>query len=170
VAAKAKLTDQQVKRIRRRVRAGELIIDLAEEFGVDRKTIRRRLDALERAEAERAERIAAKRRRSQAARELRKLLERERERGPSPKQRAGRSKHTAPGTTVEANSQREGRPREITPARDKTAWLDRRKNLSGHAFAEERRLVRVGNPEGSIYLWCERAEVDAKFEAGWTLA
>jgi hypothetical protein len=46
--AKLKLTNEQVRRIRRRVRAGERVIDLADEFGVNRKTIRRRLDALER--------------------------------------------------------------------------------------------------------------------------
>jgi hypothetical protein len=39
VAAKLKLTDEQVKRIRRRVRAGERVIDLADEFDVDRKTV-----------------------------------------------------------------------------------------------------------------------------------
>jgi DNA-binding transcriptional MocR family regulator len=61
VPAKAKLSEEQVKKIRRRVRAGELIIDLAAEYGVDRKTIRRRLDALERAERERAQQRAAKR-------------------------------------------------------------------------------------------------------------
>ena len=61
------------------VRAGERQTDLADEFGVDRKTIRRRLDALERADTERAERIAAKRLRNQAARERRKLLDRENE-------------------------------------------------------------------------------------------
>ena len=56
VAAKLKLTDEQVKRIRRRVRAGELVIDPADEFDVDRKTIWRRLGDLERAETERTQR------------------------------------------------------------------------------------------------------------------
>ena len=83
VAAKLKLTDEQVKRIRRRVRAGELVIDLADEFDVDRKTIWRRLGDLERAETERTQRIAATRLRRQAARERRMLLERERAAGPS---------------------------------------------------------------------------------------
>jgi len=84
VAAPAKLTDADVKRIRRRVRAGEQQTQLADQYGVDRKTIRRRLDALERAETERAQRIAENRLRRQAAREKRKLLERERDAGVSP--------------------------------------------------------------------------------------
>lgn len=46
--------DEQVKEIGRRLRAGTRMIDLAAEYGVNRKTIRRRLDALERLEAERA--------------------------------------------------------------------------------------------------------------------
>jgi len=58
---RAKLTDEQVKRIRRRVRAGERLTDLAPEYDVNRKTIRRRLDAAARADAERARRTAAKR-------------------------------------------------------------------------------------------------------------
>ncbi|HEY8778706.1 MAG TPA: hypothetical protein VIL93_02860 [Solirubrobacterales bacterium] len=51
--ARAKLTDEQVKRIRRRVRAGECLTDLAPEYDVNRKTIRRRLDAAAIADAER---------------------------------------------------------------------------------------------------------------------
>jgi hypothetical protein len=54
--AKAKLSDAQVKKIRRRVRAGASRTELAAEYGVNRKTIWRRLDALELAEAERARR------------------------------------------------------------------------------------------------------------------
>jgi hypothetical protein len=61
VPAKAKLSEEQVKTIRRRVRAGARLTDLALEYGVDRKTIRRRLDALERAERERAQQRAARR-------------------------------------------------------------------------------------------------------------
>jgi hypothetical protein len=61
VPAKAKLTGEQVKRIRRRVRAGERITDLVVEYDVNRRTIRRRLDALELADAERARRTAARR-------------------------------------------------------------------------------------------------------------
>ena len=59
--SRAKLTDEQVKKIRRRVRAGARLTDLAAEYEVNRKTIRRRLDALELAEAERARRTAASR-------------------------------------------------------------------------------------------------------------
>ncbi len=43
VPAKAKLSEEQVKKIRRRVRAGEHQTELAAEYGVDRKTIRRAL-------------------------------------------------------------------------------------------------------------------------------
>jgi hypothetical protein len=86
VAAPEKLTHAEVKKIRRRVRAGEYQTDIAREYGVDRKTIRRRLDELEEAaprppacavEAVAAERVAASRLRRQAAQEKRKLLERE---------------------------------------------------------------------------------------------
>jgi hypothetical protein len=59
VPAKAKLTPEQVKKIRRRARAGEQITDLALEYRVNRKTIRRRIDAAELADAERARRTAA---------------------------------------------------------------------------------------------------------------
>ena len=59
--AKAKLTDEQVKKIRRRVRAGERITELTVEYDVNRKTIRRRLDALELADTERARRTSARR-------------------------------------------------------------------------------------------------------------
>jgi hypothetical protein len=61
VPAKVKLSEEQVKKIRRRVRAGELITDLAVEYDVDRKTIRRRLDALDQADRERAQQRAARR-------------------------------------------------------------------------------------------------------------
>jgi hypothetical protein len=54
--AKAKLSDAQVKKISRRVRAGASRTELATEYGVNRKTIWRHLDALELAEAERAQR------------------------------------------------------------------------------------------------------------------
>jgi transposase len=85
VAAPAKLTDAAVKQIRRRMGKGEYQTDLAKEFGVNRKTIRRRVDALERAQAELDARRADNRVRRQAAREKRKLLERERERAPYPR-------------------------------------------------------------------------------------
>ena len=50
-----------MKRIGRRVRAGERLSELAVEYGVNRKTIRRRLDAAALAAAERARQRAAKR-------------------------------------------------------------------------------------------------------------
>jgi len=71
VPAKAKLTDEQVKKIRRRVRAGEQITDLALEYDVNRKTIRRGLDALELADAERARRRAT---RPAAEKRMKRLL------------------------------------------------------------------------------------------------
>ena len=61
VPAKQKLNEEQVRKIRRRVRAGEHQTELAAEYGVDRKTIRRRLDALDQADRERAQRRAARR-------------------------------------------------------------------------------------------------------------
>ncbi len=124
------MTEADVKRIRRRVRAGEHQTELAVEFGVNRKTIRRRLDELERAETERAERIAEKRLRRQAAREKRKLFERERDAGVSPpiepSQSSGRS---AQKRTPVPN-----------PYFD---WLDKPKNLSGRARSEASGFVRA---------------------------
>ena len=81
--AKAKLTDLQVKAIRRGVRKGERLTDLARESGVNRKTLRRRIDVLARAERERVEQIAAKRLRSQAVRQRRKLREHDKNQPPS---------------------------------------------------------------------------------------
>jgi len=80
VAPQPKLSDAEVKQIRRRVRAGAHQTDLAREYGVNRKTIWRRIAELERVEAERAERLAAKRLRWQARRERQKLRDREHER------------------------------------------------------------------------------------------
>jgi predicted ArsR family transcriptional regulator len=143
----------------RRVRAGERVIDLADEFGVNRKTIRRRLDALERAETKRAERIAAKRLRTQAARERRKLLERERAAGLSASDRLNADSGTQAGGRL---------PRERARVHDPyLEWLDTRKNLSGRALAEANGLVYVRNAEGTIRTWCERSEVDALLDAGW---
>lgn len=160
MAPKPKLSDADVKRIRRRVRAGAHRSDLADEFDVNRKTIWRRLGALERAENERTQRIAAKRLRLQAAREKRKLLERERE--------AGRS---ALGANADPGRHRGGRVARKPHVHDPlTTWLDRRKNLSGPALTEASGLVRVRNPEGTIRKWCERSDVEALLEAGWLLA
>jgi len=156
VAAPAKLTDADVKRIRRRVRAGEQQTQLADQYGVDRKTIRRRLDALERAETERAQRIAENRLRRQAAREKRKLLERERDAGVSP-----------PIEHSRASERPSGQPR---PTRDPyLEWLDRPKNLSGRALSQAAGFVRVRNVDWTIRKAVERSEVEALIDAGWLL-
>jgi hypothetical protein len=152
VAAPAKLSDTDVKRIRRRVRAGEQQTAIAAELGVDRKTIRRRLDALAQAENERAQ----KRLRRQAKREQRKLLEREQERDrslPSEASRAGG---------------RAARHRTLVPD-PAHEWLERRKNLAGRARAAASGLVRVRRPDGSARRWVERDAVDALLDDGWLL-
>lgn len=150
-----KLTDEDLKRIRRRVRAGERQTDLADEFGVDRKTIRRRLDALEHAEAERAEQVAENRLRRQAAREKRKLVEREH--------------HGAvPSNEVAQSNGRSSRKRKrvADPYLD---WLDKPKNLSGRALSEAAGLVRFRLPDGSSRRYFERADVEARLDEGWLL-
>jgi len=156
MGARLKLTDRDVKRIRRRVRAGEHITDLAEEYGVDRKTIRRRLDALEHAEAERAERVAQKRLLQQAAREKRKLVEREHHAG------------VVPSIEMAHSSGRSSRKRKRV-SDPHVAWLDRPKNLSGSALSEAAGLVRLRLPDGSSRRWVERADVEALLDEGWLL-
>jgi len=146
VAPRRKLSAADVQRIRRRVRAGEHQIDLAEEFGVNRKTIARRLAALERAETERAERLAETRLRRQAAGEKRKLLERERDAGAAPIEPSRSSGGLAQRRTSLPNPHHQ--------------WLARRKNLSGHTRSEASGLVRVRRPDGSIRKWVERAELE----------
>jgi hypothetical protein len=144
--AHPKLTEADVKRIRRRVRRGARISDLAREHHVNRRTIRRRLDELEQAEAEAARRKAQKRLRRQADAERRKLHERE-PRAPAP----------APVVT---------RRRSGTYA----DWLETPKSLSGRPLAEACGLVRVRNPDGTVYSWREREEIEALLDAGWVLA
>jgi hypothetical protein len=150
-----KLTDEDLKRIRRRVRAGEHQTDLADEFGVDRKTIRRRLDALEHAEAARAEQVAETRIRRQAAHEKRKLLGRE---------RGG----AGPSTSVAQANGRSSRKRKrvADPYLD---WLDKRKNLSRRALSEASGLVRLRLPDGSGRRYVERPDVEARLDEGWLL-
>ena len=150
-----KLTDEDVKHIRRRVRAGEHQTDLADEFGVDRKTIRRRLDALEHAEAEQAEQVAEKRLRRQAAREKRKLVEREHHRAVPVIEAAQSNGHSS-----------QERKRLPDP---NLAWLDRPKNLSGRALSEATGLVRLRLPDGSSRRYVERADVEARLDEGWLL-
>lgn len=160
--AKAKLTDEQVKRIARRVRAGERQTDLADEFDVNRKTIRRRLDARERAQTERAQQLAARRLQRQATRERRTLLERERAAGLAARNRGNTGSASQPG-------QRPA-PQTAPPRDPYHVWLDTPKNLSGRALAEAQGRVRVRNPEGTIHRWRERPEIDALLQAGWQLA
>ena len=155
MAAIEKLADADVKRIRRRVRAGARMTDLAEEYGVNRKTIRRRLDALERAESERAERSAETRLRRQGAREKRKLRARERGGAPAP--------------LIESSD-----PTRISSAPTRLPdpyfdWLDRPKNLSGRALAEANGLVRIRKPDSSARRWVDRSRVEAELDAGWLL-
>jgi hypothetical protein len=155
--ANPKLTDQQVKQIRRRVDAGERQTDLAEEFGVNRKTIRRRLDALEQVETERAEITAARQARRLAEREQQKL--RELESGAEPSRQDGRRRRDGPRA-----------PQRVGKEGSYVDWLDSRKNLSGRARIEARGLVRVTNPDGTVTHWRERAEIEALLEKGWRLA
>ena len=144
--APEKLTDEQVKLIRRRVRRGERISDLAGVYGVSGRTIRRRLDALEEVEAEEQRRKADRRLRRQAAAERGKLHERERV-------------AATPAPIV-------SRRRLSTYAE----WLRTPKSLSGRALAEANGLVRVRAPDGSACMWREREDVEALFDAGWRLA
>ena len=155
MAPPLKLTDEDLKRIRRRVHAGEHQTELADEFGVNRKTIRRRLRALEQAEAARAVQVAEKRIRSQAAREKRKLAARE------------RGGTVASIRVAKANSgSSEKRKRIEDPYLD---WLDRRKNLSRRALSEAAGLVRLRLPDGSGRRYVERVDVEALLEEGWLL-
>jgi hypothetical protein len=156
VAAELKLTDEQVKAIRRRVQKGEHQTELAREFGVNRRTIRRRLDDLEHTETEQAEGIIARRLRRQASRERRKLLERDKNQHVSQRD-LGRTTNRPPPT----ESGQRGDPY--------LAWLDSPKNLSGRGLADARGLVRVRNPDGTIRAWVERSDIDAVLDQGWTL-
>jgi hypothetical protein len=155
VAPPLKLSDQDVRRIRRRVDAGEQLTALAQEFGVDRKTIRRRLDALAAAEDERTERVAMKRLRAHAVRGTRRLL-------------AGN-----PTLVSSESAESQGGDFGATRAYPRNffeEWLETPKNLSGRAAAEARGLVRVSSPDGSRRVWRERSEVEALFREGWALA
>ena len=155
MAAKRKLADQQLKTIRRRFNKGEYLGALALAYGVNRKTLRRRLDALAQAEVERAQRIVAKRLGRQTAAEGQKLTSNPRDRVPC----AGRRR--AAGRSLAA--QQPARTRD--PRRD---WLERPTNLSGRANASG--LVRVGNPDGSVRQSVERSQLDGLLAQGWTLA
>jgi hypothetical protein len=95
VPAKAKLTDAQVRKLRRRLGAGARLSELAAEYKVNRKTIRRRLDALECAEAERT---VADRAEEKWMKRLRGRADRKPERAPEqrPGERRDRSQASRP--------------------------------------------------------------------------
>ena len=124
---------------------------------VDRKTLRRRLDALAHAEAERAQRIAATRLRRQAAAE-RQTPPTTRASAPAAHEHAGRAADQAQPLqpTAAPDPQPDRREQVKEPLRP------RRLSPSG--------LVRVGNPDGSIQQWVEPALVDDLLEQGWTHA
>ena len=112
------------------------------------------LDALARAENERAQKRLCR----QAERERRKLLERERER------------ERDLSLPLEASRPGGRRARHRTPVPDPThEWLERRKNLAGRARAAASGLVRVRRPDGSVRRWVEREAVDALLDDGWLL-
>jgi hypothetical protein len=155
VAPAPKLSDRDIKRIRRRIHTGERQTDIADEFGVNRRTIRRRLDELERADTERAGHLAAKRVRRQAAREKRKLLE--------------RKSDAVPATPIEQTQRTERAEARRQEPDAYFEWLDTPKNLSGRARAEATGLIRVRNSDGTRRVWVERSEVEALFDDGWLL-
>jgi hypothetical protein len=157
MAPPPKLTDDQVKQIRRRVRQGELQTKLVHEYGVTRKTIWRRLEALESKETEEAERLAAKRLGLQATRERQKLRRYDEVNKLAPTD----TNQTTQGSASTKPTQ------ELDPKRE---WLATPKNLSGRAFAEAHGLVRVRDPDGTICRWVERPDVDPLLDKGWTLA
>jgi hypothetical protein len=150
VGAPAKLTESDVKAIRRRVAKGEYQTDLAREFEVNRRTVRRRLDELDQAEKAEAERIAAVRLQRQAARERRKLTQREAALEPV-QNRARVSRGTVRRRAPDAYLE----------------WLDTPKNLSGRARAEAQGLVRVRR--GDEGRWVEREEAARFLDVGWLL-
>lgn len=158
MAPTPKLTDTQVKAIRRRIGKGEQRIDLPLEFGVDRKTIYRRVGELERDEMEEAERVAVKRRRNQARRERGKLLDRENANAvPPPLAERRPVKRAAPNPSGRLSD-------------DYASWLDTLKNLSNRGLVNSWGGIRLCNPEGTVQKWVKRQDVDALIDEGWTLA
>ena len=160
MAPQPKLSAADIKQIRRRVRTGAHQTDLAREYGVNRKTIRRRLAALERVEAEHAERLAAKRLRWQALRERQKLRDQERERS-----RETERLEADPPRRAKRSSSEQGRVSDPY-----LVWLDQRKNLSGRALSEASGLIRIQSADGSRRVWVERSEVERMIDAGWLLS
>lgn len=101
--------------------------------------------------------MAAKRLGRQAARERRKLRERDNNQRPSQKD-AGRETERSLPTEL---------ARGLDPYR---AWLDSPKNPSSRGLAAASGLVCVRNRDGTIHAWVERSEVDDMLDQGWTLA
>jgi hypothetical protein len=158
VAPPEKLTHADVKKIRRRVRAGEHQTDLATEYGVNRKTIRRRLDELEEVEAMESERVAASRLRRQAAREKQKLIEREQ----------AAAVDSAIDTRTSRKRSRSRPIRGVDP--HYLEWLDRPKNMTWRAAAAASGLTRMTSPDAKVRTWVEREDVEARLDQGWLLA
>jgi HTH domain len=158
MAPPEKLTDAAVKKIRRRIRAGEYQTELAREFGVNRKTIRRRLDELKEAEAMAAERVAASRLRRQAAREKQKLRERDQ----------AAASVSATDTRTSREPSRSRRTHREDPYY--LEWLDRPKGMTWREASRARGDVRMKNADSTIKKWVEREQVDALLDQGWLLA
>ena len=175
--AKRKLTDAQVRQIRRRHEKGEYLAALAVEFGVNRKTLRRRLDALERAESEKAmrrlessHRHAVRRLRRRVAAERRKLRELEREFVLEQARARSESSNLRTRMRLAASDLHVLRTR-TPPSQGAVAEaesLDIR--LSGRALSEAVGLVRLRNSEGKVDAWVERGKVEALIDAGWSFA
>ena len=152
MAPAPKLSEGDVRQLRRRIDAGEAQTALALEFGVARKTIRRRVDLLCAAETAEAERVALKRLRRQATREKQRLLERD--------------ASYAPAVSVERREDGGVKPAVSDPFFE---WLDTPKNLSGRARTEASGLVRIQSLDGTRRVWRERSEVEALLDEGWLL-
>ena len=147
MAPRPKLSDADVKRIRRRVDAGARRCDLAAEYGVDRKTITRRLKNLNERDRQREAALAAKRQARQVQRELKKLR---------------RRKLASSGPVV--------RGKVIPTTKDDyLQWLDTPKNLSASsAFAHD--LVRVRTPDGRNRRSVEPEVAKTLIGKGWVLS
>jgi hypothetical protein len=152
VAPAPKLSDRDVIQLRRRIDAGEAQTALALEFGVDRKTIRRRVDLLCAAETAEAEHVALKRLRRRATREKQRLLKRD--------------ASYASAVSVERGEYAGAKPQMSDPFFE---WLDTPKNLSGRARAEASGLVRIQSPDGTRRVWRDRSVVERLLDEGWRL-
>ena len=156
MAPKPKLSETDVKTIRRRARAGARICDLAAEYKVNRKTITRRLASLDERERQREAVRAAKRLARQVRRERRKLHARD-QLASSVQRERGAVEPTGPAGSLL-----------LATTTDFLEWLDRPKNLSARAaFAHG--LIRVLSPDGRTRRSVEREDADALIQDGWVL-